>query len=145
MSRYHYAIDAEFDGVWKVILTDGLEFSRGYLLAHREMAPRLAMRLRRTSEPVKMVYDKVQDNPSDKILDSLPALDAPTMVVAGWPTGAQLIRGAVKLLRKCREHRDYVTPEQAGVARAALAALEQGEGPSPGVLVRPEDVRRAGG
>lgn len=96
---------------WIVLVNDRLEFCRGYILSRSEVqGPRPALRLVR-----------VRDG---RVIESFARCDEQGVgMVAGWPTGVQMLGAARRLLGRVRVHRDYVTQEEADLAAAALAAL----------------------
>ena len=112
----HYPGHAPENDGWVMIINDRLEFCRGFLLARREESPRPAYRLRRVKD------GKVLDTASEQ-------KEAGVGMVAGWPTGEQLLGAARRLLRRVRFHKGYVEHVHVGRAAGALAALDdEGEG-----------------
>lgn len=96
---------------WIVIIEDRLEFCRGFLAARREMSgPRPAYRLVRVKD--------------GRVMEALPRRDEQGVgMVAGYPTGAQMLGAARRLLSRVRPHGEYVSQEEADIAAAALAVL----------------------
>lgn len=96
---------------WIVLINDRLEFCRGFITSRREMqGPRPAYRLVRIKD--------------GRVLEEFPRCNEQGVgMVAGWPTGQQMLGAARRLLSRVRVHGDYVTQEEADLAAAALAVL----------------------
>lgn len=99
---------------WIVLVNDRLEYCRGYLRSHSEtQGPRPALRLVRIKD--------------GRVLESFARCDEQGVgMVAGWPTGEQMLGAARRLLGRVRVHRDYVSEGEADVASRALAVLVAG-------------------
>lgn len=98
------------NGGWTPIVTDSRSFCQGWFLARRDDGPRRAYRVVRCAD--------------GKVIEESAAREAPGLgMVAGWPTGAQMIRAAVRVLERVQEHGDYVSADEADRARRALEVL----------------------
>ena len=99
-------------GNWIVLVNDRLEFCRGFMAARRSypgVSP--ALRLVRTKD--------------GHLVGSLPRRDEQGVgMVAGYPTGVQMLDAARRLLSRVQPQRGYVTQEEADLAAAALRVLD---------------------
>lgn len=108
-----YAVEAHYDNFgWILCVQDtGRAYCEGYLQGRAEVSPRPPMRLRDTTK--------------DKVIASWPAReDEPLGMVAGMPTGEQLLAAAERALSRVRaDRRGYTSAEDEARAGRALVVL----------------------
>jgi polyhydroxyalkanoate synthesis regulator phasin len=97
---------------WVKVVTDRLEYCRGYLHCLKEMRPHPAYRLVRTKD--------------GKIMEQCEEVTNISIgMIAGWPTGAQVINAVILELSAVYLHRGYTTQEEVDRCRRAIEALKK--------------------